>query len=733
MKKLLLLTITTFFSILFIIIFILSSTGYETEKFNKVISDKVNKIDNNISLQLEKIKFKFDLKDLSLFLETQNPKLVYHDVNLPIKNVKLYVDLFSLIKSKPKIEKANISLKQIDINKLKKIIIKTKPSSFNSFIINQVRNGKLTSNIEVYFDNNQKINNFITKGKVKEVEAVIKNNLILQNTSFNFFADKSDILIKDIKSKMNGLLIKEGNLRIDRNKVVTINSDFLTEIDINKKNINNYSSYLKNYKLINQDIVLKANLNHNFNIVFDDTFKVTDYTYKSNGKILNASFKLQESLKSFFLENNIDKLKTKDSDLNVRFSSDKKNYIKVLGLYQLNDLNYQSFGLKNSILDKGLNVDLNFEFSKKIKIDLINYKKNKNIISKISSNFNLIDDLIHFKKIEYKENKNLILIEDLKIQKDNIISLKKIKVKTFSENKIKNDFTIKYQKKIKINGKTYDATNLNKIFNQNSKNNILKKISKEIDIDFENIQTSLPKELKNFKLIGTINKGEFVKISSKGDFGNNKYLDISLKSNKNNNKKYLEIYSDLPQAILSEYSFFKGLSEGKLMFSSVIEEDLTNSKLVINQFKIIDAPGVVKLLSLADFGGLADLASGDGLSFEKLEIKMSANKKFIKLEELYAVGPSISVLMEGYKEDGGLISLKGTLVPAKNLNKILSKIPVIGNIIIPQEIGEGLFGVSFKMKGQPGKIRTTINPIKTLTPRFITKALEKSKKSKKSK
>ena len=34
------------------------------------------------------------------------------------------------------------------------------------------------------------------------------------------------------------------------------------------------------------------------------------------------------------------------------------------------------------------------------------------------------------------------------------------------------------------------------------------------------------------------------------------------------------------------------------------------------------------------------------------------------------------------------------------------------------------------MKGPPGKIKTTINPIKTLTPRFITKApLEKSKKN----
>ena len=84
--------------------------------------------------------------------------------------------------------------------------------------------------------------------------------------------------------------------------------------------------------------------------------------------------------------------------------------------------------------------------------------------------------------------------------------------------------------------------------------------------------------------------------------------------------------------------------------------------------------------------------------------------------------------MEGYRDQNELTSLKGTLVPAKNLNKILSKIPLLGEIIIPKEVGEGLFGVSFKMKGYPGKIKTSINPIKTLTPRFITKALEKSKK-----
>ena len=49
---------------------------------------------------------------------------------------------------------------------------------------------------------------------------------------------------------------------------------------------------------------------------------------------------------------------------------------------------------------------------------------------------------------------------------------------------------------------------------------------------------------------------------------------------------------------------------------------------------------MVKLLSLADLGGLADLAEGEGLSFDLLEIKMQ-KKKFLELDEYFGLGPSI--------------------------------------------------------------------------------------------
>ena len=63
---------------------------------------------------------------------------------------------------------------------------------------------------------------------------------------------------------------------------------------------------------------------------------------------------------------------------------------------------------------------------------------------------------------------------------------------------------------------------------------------------------------------------------------------------------------------------------------------------------------------------MVDALSGEGLSFEKLDMSMEKNNQVLNLKELYAIGPSISVLMEGYVDTKtGLVSLRGTMVPAK--------------------------------------------------------------------
>ena len=118
------------------------------------------------------------------------------------------------------------------------------------------------------------------------------------------------------------------------------------------------------------------------------------------------------------------------------------------------------------------------------------------------------------------------------------------------------------------------------------------------------------------------------------------------------------------------------------------------------------------------------------MTFDSLEIHLKDDNNVTTIEEILALGPSVSFRMDGYIEKkSGLVSLRGTLVPAKMLNSLISKIPVVGKILVGSKAGEGVFGVSFKMKGLPGKVKTTVNPIKTLTPRFISRAIEKMKKN----
>ena len=102
----------------------------------------------------------------------------------------------------------------------------------------------------------------------------------------------------------------------------------------------------------------------------------------------------------------------------------------------------------------------------------------------------------------------------------------------------------------------------------------------------------------------------------------------------------------------------------------------------------------------------------------------------MNIEDALAIGPAVSILLDGYVDKGKIVSLRGTLVPATKLNAIIASIPVVGDILVGTKTGEGVVGVSFKMKGPPKAIKTTVNPIKTLTPRFIVRAVEKLKRKK---
>tara|TARA_B100000035_G_scaffold267947_1_gene241241 strand:+ start:2664 stop:4835 length:2172 start_codon:yes stop_codon:yes gene_type:complete len=723
MKKIVFnLVLIAFFSLI-IFLTTLATIGIETNKFNKLISDKVSKT-RNINLDLFTIKFKLDPKKLSLYLETKDPKINYKGLSIPIQNIKVYVDFLALLKSDLVTKKINVTLEEINVFQLKKLSKIIKPSNFKSFLNNKIKEGKIKSEIEIFLDNQGEIKNFIAKGEIKNLKAELINNLNLSKTNFNFFADKEDILIKNIFGEIDNIKISDGDMKLNFDKEITINSNFYSKIFLDEKTLNKFSKYFTKNNFLNTIKNLDAELNNNFSITFDETYKVKDYNYSNSGKFKKGELRLAKLIQNEYILKEFKEIYFSNLQITSSFNPNKSS-IKGEGEYSFNNVDFLRINFDNNFKNDLFNLKLDFAFNEQLDLNLINYTKPKNTIANLYLEIEKTKNITKINKLNFKEDSNIIQINELTFKKKNLISFKNIRVATKN-----NDFLIKKNENILIKGKKFDATNIAKFFGEETDGNKIKNINEKIEIDFSNIKIPMSEKLQNFKLLGEIENGKFTKISSKGEFGNNNFLDISMKKDKNSDRKYLEIYSDLTRPLLTEYNFFKGLSGGKLLFTSIIENTKTTSKLKIENFKVKNAPGVVKLLSLADLGGLADLAEGEGLSFDLLEIDMEKNKGFLKLNEILALGPSLSVLMEGYQDKSGLTSLRGTLVPAKTLNNIISKIPVIGNIVIPKEAGEGLFGISFKMKGTKGNIRTTINPIRTLTPRFIQKIIDKNKKTK---
>ena len=724
MKKTLYTLISIFIILISIGIFYLSFIGLETSKFNNIISSEIKKKDSAITIELKKILIKFDLKEFQIYLSTSKPLITYQNIDIPIEEVNIYSKIIPLLKSKVEISQANFVIKNFELKQIQIAALRIKPSNFKTYLLNNLKQGKLNELVAIIsLNNNYEIIDYKFNGSIEGVDVLLPKSHIVKDLNLNFAADKNLVLLNSINASYNGLKILNGSINLENKDEIFIKGKFDSKFNFNEQDIN---SFIKNKFFLENKIITKGNLVHNFNLNLDQNYKLIKYDYILNGNIEESKINFNKSLKNQFLKKSIKTIQFTKTKIDAQINNKNENKLILDGSYNADEGDFNKFKIESELNNKKYVVD--FDVSENISIDFLNYTSDKNSKINVKSHFNFNNNDTNFKSISIHEGPNSIDINGLSINdKFEIKNLASVSVITFNEKKENNNFKINIKDKIIIGGSRFDATNLLKSINSQSKNNPLVNFTKEIEINLENLVTKSEIPINNFRLIGKIEKGKFINISAKSEFSKDKYLDISLKKDPNN-KKILEIYSDVPKALLADYKFFEGLKDGKLFFNSVIDEDGSVSKITIENFKVVKAPAFATLLTLADLGGVADLLSGEGMSFDILEISVNENKDVTKIEEILALGSSISVIMDGYTEKKtGLISLSGTLVPAKTLNSLVSKIPVVGNILVGDKVGEGVFGVSFKMKGLPGDVKTTVNPVKTLTPRFITRALEKMK------
>ncbi len=142
-------------------------------------------------------------------------------------------------------------------------------------------------------------------------------------------------------------------------------------------------------------------------------------------------------------------------------------------------------------------------------------------------------------------------------------------------------------------------------------------------------------------------------------------------------------------------------------------------KIAIDDFRLVQAPVLARLLAVATLTGLVDVFTGEGFLFQKMRGEFVKTGGLLEVPRARAHGPSIGITATGTVDfDADKVDLDGTIVPAYALNSLIGDIPLIGEFLQGGE-GEGLFAATYTATGSLDQPEIDVNPLAALAPGFL--------------
>ncbi|MDC1176632.1 AsmA-like C-terminal region-containing protein [Candidatus Pelagibacter sp.] len=714
--------------IIALIVIYLSIIGIKTDKFNNQITSKVREINSNLDLKLNQVNIKLNPLSFTVDLKTLGTDLSYQDNIIQLENLKSQISLKSIFKNEFAISELAISTKSIALKDLI-ILVKEVKNYQQLFIANEIiDNGYIVADLKFEFNEVGNIkDNFIIKGLVNNAELTLSNKKVTK-LNFIFQANNKELNLEDLTFLLNNKSLNIPKLNAKKN-----DNNFLVTGSIKNKDLNFEKNEIKEFldnELINKNLNnLSFNSESNFKFIIDNKLKIKNLDIQASVNVNKLD--IDNFLGDNSILPNIKKnLVFENQEIKINYNKSKIEITGSGNIFIQNNLDVIKYQITN--IEDNYLFDLDFEIEDNpLILNFINFEKDVESSLSLKLKGALKKDKFEFDHIILTEDKNIISIEDLQLSKDfKIEELETINLNFEDRSKLKNELKLKKDNNTYvISGASFNADHLITELLKSNEDNKKKFFSKnfELKINVKKVYLDANNKIDNLKGKIILSNNEVVNLNLESNFSNNKKITFTIRDN--NSEKITTLFSDEAKPLVDRYKFIKGFTEGKLDFYSTKKNNQSKSNLKIYDFKLKELPALTKILSLASLQGIADLLSGEGIRFSEFEMNFDNKADLMTINEIYAIGPAISILMDGYVEKDNLVSLRGTLVPATTINKTIGSIPLIGNILVGQKVGEGVFGVSFKIKGPPKDLETTVNPIKTLTPRFITRTLEKIKKN----
>jgi hypothetical protein len=153
-------------------------------------------------------------------------------------------------------------------------------------------------------------------------------------------------------------------------------------------------------------------------------------------------------------------------------------------------------------------------------------------------------------------------------------------------------------------------------------------------------------------------------------------------------------------------------------------DDAIVGNLRADNFSVVKAQVLTRLLTLGSLTGLSDVLNDKGITFTRLNVPFTMRAEKLHIERSRAIGPALAVIATGdYARDTRALNFHGAIVPSYTLNSVLGEIPILGELLIGRR-GEGVFAFTYKVRGTLDKPKISVNLLSGLAPGFLRRIVE---------
>jgi uncharacterized protein YhdP len=166
-----------------------------------------------------------------------------------------------------------------------------------------------------------------------------------------------------------------------------------------------------------------------------------------------------------------------------------------------------------------------------------------------------------------------------------------------------------------------------------------------------------------------------------------------------------------------------GIRGGRFRLSADLRQAPTglsgDGELKIRNFTLWGAPLIARIVSLASFTGLGNALGGQGVPVDRLVAPFRLQGDRITLEQARLVGSNVGARAEGTIDlAADRLDIRGTVAPAYTVNRILGRIPIVGQILSGSG-SDAALAATFSVSGPLGEPQVSVNPLSVLVPGMI--------------